>query len=113
MSREKLLINDSKSNNSEVMSNKQIEEMAKDLQECETIGNWTVDYKATAEKMTAKGYRKQKDAKWVDNHCTACGMTPIGEEIWAKCALTPPKFEWFMDYCFCCGASMRRDKTNE
>ena len=45
--------------------------------------------------------------RWVDNHCTGCGMMPLGEEIWTNLDLTPPKFEWFMDFCPCCGADMR------
>ena len=44
--------------------------------------------------------------RWIDNHCTACGMTPMGEEMWTRFDLTPPRFEWFMDFCPCCGVVM-------
>ena len=45
--------------------------------------------------------------EWVDNHCTVCGMMPLGDEIWDGCDFEPPKFEWFMDYCPNCGAKMK------
>lgn len=45
-------------------------------------------------------------ARWKDNHCTACGMMPMGEELWDSCEFAPPKFEFFMDYCPSYGARM-------
>ena len=45
-------------------------------------------------------------ARWKDNHCTACGMMPMGEELWDSCEFAPPKFEYFMDFCPNCGAKM-------
>lgn len=47
-----------------------------------------------------------RHARWKDNHCTACGMMPMGEEIWDSCEFAPPKFEFFMDFCPHCGAKM-------
>ena len=47
-------------------------------------------------------------ARWVDNHCTACGMMPMGEELWKHMDIAPPRMECFMDYCPCCGAKMDR-----
>lgn len=47
-----------------------------------------------------------RHAKWVDNHCTACGMMPMGDEMWKNCDFYPPLFERFMDYCPNCGAKM-------
>lgn len=44
--------------------------------------------------------------RWVDNHCTACGMMPMGEELWTHMDIEPPKMERFMDYCPTCGAKM-------
>ena len=44
--------------------------------------------------------------RWVDNHCTACGMTPMGDEMWKNHGFEPPLFERFMDYCPSCGAKM-------
>ena len=45
-------------------------------------------------------------AEWKDNHCTVCGMMPMGEELWDSCDNDPPKFEFFMDFCPNCGARM-------
>ena len=44
-----------------------------------------------------------RHARWVDNHCTACGMMPMGDEMWKHLDLEPPLFERFMDYCPSCG----------
>ena len=49
-----------------------------------------------------------RHARWVDNHCTACGMMPMGDEMWKHCDFDPPNFEKFMDYCPSCGAKMDR-----
>ena len=47
-----------------------------------------------------------RHARWVDNHCTACGMMPMGDEMWKHLDLEPPLFERFMDYCPSCGCRM-------
>ena len=47
-----------------------------------------------------------RHARWVDNHCTACGMMPMGDDMWKHCDFEPPRFEWFMDYCPSCGCRM-------
>ena len=47
-----------------------------------------------------------RHGRWVDNHCTACGMMPMGDEMWEICDFEPPRFEKFMDYCPNCGAKM-------
>ena len=47
-----------------------------------------------------------RHARWVDNHCTACGMMPMGDEMWKNCDFEPPRFERFMDYCPSCGCRM-------
>lgn len=46
--------------------------------------------------------------RWEDNHCTVCGMMPMGDEIWEKANITPPRMELFMDFCPTCGAMMNR-----
>lgn len=50
-----------------------------------------------------------RHAKWVDNHCTACGMAPMGDEMWKNYDCEPPLFDRFMDYCPTCGAKMDGD----
>lgn len=47
-----------------------------------------------------------RHARWVDNHCTACGMMPMGDEMWKHLDLEPPLFDRFMDYCPSCGCRM-------
>ena len=51
-----------------------------------------------------------RHAKWVDNHCTACGMMPMGDEMWKNHDCEPHLFERFMDYCPNCGADMRGEE---
>ena len=51
-----------------------------------------------------------RHAKWVDNHCTACGMMPMGDEMWKNRDFEPPLFERFMDYCPNCGALMDKEE---
>ena len=51
-----------------------------------------------------------RHAKWVDNHCTACGMMPIGDEMWKNNDCEPPLFKRFMDYCPTCGAKMESEE---
>ena len=56
--------------------------------------------------MKAADVAPVRHARWVDNHCTACGMMPMGDEMWKHCDFEPPRFEWFMDYCPICGCRM-------
>lgn len=87
MSKEKLLINDPKSNNSEVMSNKQIEEMACDM--CTVIQNCNEPHKPIpscqayqyAKKAVEKGYHKQSVGENISQ------MHPSDEFICEKCGL--------------------------
>ena len=51
-----------------------------------------------------------RHARWVDNHCTACGMMPMGDEMWKNRDFEPPLFERFMDYCPSCGALMDKEE---
>ena len=53
-----------------------------------------------------------RHGRWVDNHCTACGMMPMGDEMWKLCDFEPPRFEKFMDYCPNCGAKMEGGAGN-
>lgn len=45
--------------------------------------------------------------RWEDNHCSVCGMMPMGEEMWTNFHLDAPRFDFFMDFCPCCGADLR------
>lgn len=65
-----------------------------------------------AEYLIANNVTIRERGEWKDNHCTVCGMTPIGEETWTNHDITPPKFEWFMDFCPHCGADLRGEKTH-
>ena len=56
--------------------------------------------------MKAADVAPVQHARWVDNHCTACGMMPMGDEMWKHCDFEAPRFEWFMDYCPSCGCRM-------
>ena len=57
--------------------------------------------------ITAADVRPVVRGKWENNHCSVCGMMPMGEEIWECCDFAPTKFEWFMNFCPTCGAEMR------
>ena len=126
MSNEKLLINDSKSNNSEVMRNKQIAEIARDFNrgmcsdresvescaECVGASEHCLLYKIATRLYTA-GYRKQSEGEWVEKDdgfggvyydCTACGCS------WTTIDGTP--MENNMNYCPECGAKMTGSAEN-
>ena len=62
-------------------------------------------YKPTADIVEVK------HGEWIDNHCTVCGKTPLGEELWEHLDLCPPRFELCMDYCPCCNAKMDLKKV--
>ena len=64
---------------------------------------WYVD---KIKSIPAADVAEVRHAKWVDNHCTACGMMPMGDEMWKRRDFEPPLFERFMDYCPNCGAIM-------
>lgn len=68
------------------------------------IVDWRFD--EMIEKLPAADVAPVRHAKWVDNHCTACGMMPMGDEMWKNHGFEPPLFERFMDYCPNCGAKM-------
>ena len=53
-----------------------------------------------------------RHGRWVDNHCTACGMMPMGDEMCKNLGFEPPLFERFMDYCPSCGAKMDGGASN-
>ena len=56
--------------------------------------------------MPAADVVEVRHASWKDNHCTGCGWMPMGEELWDHCDFSPPRFEYFMDFCPSCGAKM-------
>ena len=63
-------------------------------------------FEAAILKIPAADVAPVRHGRWVDNHCTACGMMPMGDEMWELCDFEPPRFEKFMDYCPICGAKM-------
>lgn len=79
----------------------EIEEMRKDLIEIfdeEYEKRRLITPQNTAEKMTAKGYRKQKVGRWVtEDYIAYCTICEIGRNI-------ETQFAW--EYCPYCGAKM-------
>ena len=67
--------------------------------------------KHAIEAVPAADVAPVRHAKWVDNHCTACGMMPMGDEMWKNRDFEPPLFERFMDYCPNCGAKMDKEEV--
>ena len=63
-------------------------------------------FEAAILKIPAADVAPVRHGRWVDNHCTACGMMPMGDEMWKNHGFEPPLFERFMDYCPGCGARM-------
>ena len=70
-------------------------------------------FEAAILKIPAADVAPVRHGRWVDNHCTACGMMPMGDEMWKLCDFEPPRFEKFMDYCPNCGAKMDGGAGNE
>ena len=66
--------------------------------------------RSLARRCPAADVAPVRHAKWVDNHCTACGMMPMGDEMWKNRDFEPPLFERFMDYCPNCGAKMDKEE---
>lgn len=99
MDKEKLLINNPKSNNSEVMSKKQIEEMANFFFINTPLSG--LSCKIMAEKCYNAGYRKQSEGHWMTYHCTNGGKSPRGRLVTYKTYT-----------CDSCGNSNGRHKTN-
>lgn len=112
MSNEKLLINDSKSNNFEIKSNNEIEEMAKALtmyekKLCDRLpkdqclltsavhAQVSCDYCKIAEFLYNAGYRKQSEGEW------------ISHEGYDECSLCRTKVTYPSNYCSNCGARMK------
>ena len=88
----------------------QIEETRKDLieifdEEYEKRRMITPDF--TAEKMTAKGYRKQKEGEWIETPKRICAIKcgACGDEI----DLDTGEDYLYWKYCPLCGAKMKGD----
>ena len=99
-----LLINNPKSNNSEDMSNKQIEEIVDDLMACHTefYDNAEIytDYYDMAQNLIAKGYRKQSEGEWI--------RYPHNSGIYCSLCKHKRRYRDIRDaYCPHCGAKMK------
>jgi hypothetical protein len=114
MSREKqteLLINASKSNNFEVISNKQIEEMAKDLchkTTCAIKKDGDDCYKHCnayiyAFRAINAGYRKQIDGEWEKRVFIIFDSEKVGY----RCSECNTTWDTPTPYCPNCGAKMK------
>ena len=120
---EKLLINDSKSNNFEIKSNNEIEEMAVEFAKincnpkgcygcnlCDEYGSLELNcedylyYRRMAETFYNAGYRKQVEGEWIEdviafcNVCSSCRAKVDRSAI--KCNSGK------LNYCPNCGAKM-------
>ena len=90
------------------MSKEQTEEMSVDLAMCHTefatgVGEIYTDYDATAQKMFAKGYRKQSEGTWI--------WTENGEVDYEKywvCSVCKEHDFVRTKYCPNCGAKMHK-----
>ena len=108
-----------------------IEEMAKDLQEthdyegCEAwhcggckYDKYSENYFCSsikqAEKMTAKGYRKQIEGKWIYLPDNGNGWFQNGQRIFPKSCSVCGGVISYGPYKFCpnCGAKMKGDNTD-
>lgn len=100
MSKEKqneLLINDVESNNSEVISNKQIEEMAKLMCEgCADHGDCKYDIcdmlLHEANRLYNAGYRKQIEGEWQIKAETYQMIDDYDEELFVECPFCQRRF---------------------
>ena len=86
-----------------------------DFEKCNSENpKWTPDrVKTIIARQKAADVAPVRHGEWADNHCTACGMMPMGDEMWKNCDFEPPLFERFMDYCPSCGAKMDGGETND
>lgn len=97
---------------------KRMEERLKALtKECGYYDGYTCGFEegcvAVEDAPTIDPESLRPKGEWIDNHCSVCGMMPMGEELWESCDFAPPKFEWFMDFCPNCGADMRGDNDEK
>lgn len=110
MSREKLLINNPKSNNSEDMRNKQIEELkamlledcGSDCENCEFYKMKLCYDNYLANRLYNAGYRKQSEGEWKlhkdgSGTCSECHF--IQKDIW--------DYDHYQHFCGHCGAKMK------
>ena len=70
------------------------------------LGHDAIEVLGMIYEMPSADVAPVRHARWVDNHCTACGMMPMGDEMWKHLDLEPRLFERFMDYCPSCGCRM-------
>lgn len=106
MSKEELLINNPKSNNSEVMSNKQIEEMTeilKNYTKKHNIMASVVILESYAEELYNKNFRKQSKGEWEKRVFIIFDSEMVGY----KCSECNTTWDTPTNYCPNCGASMK------
>lgn len=96
---------------------KQIEEMAKDM--CDyargeicILDDKICDMQCTsakiAEKLTAKGYRKQREGEWIYENTVRC-LVGTDAPLDCRCSLCGRLATNSWDFCPSCGAKMRGD----
>ena len=92
-----------------------IDEMANDLIECHTEfadgnGDIYTNYDETAEKMVAKGYRKQSEGEWIRKLRYSRNYDDFFSYTCSECNTHR---DAPTNYCPNCGAHMSGGKTNE
>lgn len=116
-----LLINENKSNNFDVKSNKRIEEMAKDIcklgiscEECTMLARKTNQTREQyckafeyAKRAYNAGYRKQSEGEWI-KHCNTYECSVCKEELFIEYAEDYDAIEdWNLHFCRNSGAKMK------
>ena len=52
-----------------------------------------------------------RHGRWVDNHCSLCGITSIDDRLYKSLDICPPKCDYYMKYCPECGAKMDGERN--
>ena len=92
-----------------------LDELLKRQYSAQSMGIFHTEYPhmrgIVAKQPTIDPESLRPQGRWVDNHCTACGKTPLGEELWEHLDVEPPRFELCFPICPNCGAKMDEEET--
>lgn len=103
---QKLLINDFKSNNSEVKSNNAVEKMAKEIHSLKNYDTyWADECRELASDLYARGWRKQSEGEW-----RFSGYSLMGDRAYecSECGFAVANIDdVYMKFCPNCAAQMK------